>query len=389
MYALKLIMAVIMSANSFFMPLIDYFRGVAEGIVQTVDASQSVRQSTVVYEAKTGTVISAEHEEDLFPIGHFAKLMTLLLVQEAAEAGDISYNDVVKVSGHANSMQGTQIWLDAGEEITVEELVKAITVGNANDACVALAETVADSEDEFVEKMNSKALALGMESTYFADCTGISDASVTTAIDVALLCAELSKHEQLYSYMTTWIDTVRSGKVQLVNLNRLVRTYKGAIGIKACYIEGAGNCLAAAASRDDMTLITVIIGSSDEDSRFDWAKEKMNMAFAAYEVYEPELSDGALQDISVIGGEKTFCKIDSTDKHSILIPSGSSGRVEIDYERVETVHAPITKGTIIGEASFTLNGEEIFSTELCAAENVDKLSYIEALRRLLLDLLKT
>lgn len=389
MYAVKFILVAIMSINSFFLPLTEYCRDIFSGIFETVQASAEAGSPQVVMEATTGKIISSQGADEIFAAGHFAKLMTLLVAQEAVENGELSYDAKVTVSQYANSMQGTQIWLGTGEEITVEELIKSISVGNANDACVALAEATAKTEEAFVEKMNVKAQSLGMESTYYADCTGISPASVTTAGDIALLCAELVKHERLYPYMTTWIDTVRGGKTQLVNLNRLVRTYNGIIGIKACYIEDVGNCLAAAAARGDMTVIAVVIGRSDEDSRFSWARDEMNRVFAAYEMYEPQLTDGAMQDVAVLIGEKPFCKVESTDKSLLLIPKGSADRVKISYERVESVPAPIEMGTIIGSVTLTLDGEEIFTTDLCAAESVKQLSYFEALRRLLLELLKS
>lgn len=368
-------------------PFDGFIQKLYERFFESGQASSQVIQADIVYEAVTGTVISSENEHEVYPAGHFAKLMTLLIVQEDIESGKLSNDTSVTVSEYANSMQDPQIWLDKGEKISVEELVKAIIIGNANDACAALAETCEKTETAFVERMNAKAEALGMEDTVYADCTGVSEETITSAYDTAVLCAELSKHDELFGYMTTWIDNVRGGKTQLVNLNRLIRSYKGIIGIKACYSQGAGNCLAAAAQRDGMTVVAVMIGSPDEDSRFSWARDAMNTAFAAHEVYVPEMKDGILDDVAVTLGSKPFAAVDYSDKSAVLIPKGSSSKIKVTAERIDSVPAPVKEGDIIGNVVFTLNGEEIFTTDIFVAESVNKLTAIEAFKRLLLELL--
>ncbi len=359
-----------------------------EQFFPALQAQTEIIQSKVVYEAETGTVLSSENENEVMQAGHLAKLMTLLIVEETLENGDISLDTQITVSQYANSMQGSQVWLDVGEKISVDELIKSITIGNANDACVAIAEAVAKTEQDFAALMNEKAAALGMENTFYADCTGISADTKTTAYDTALLCAELSKHEDHFKYTTTWMDDVRGGKAQLVNLNRLVRTYKGIIGFKACYSDGGKNCLAAAAQRGDMTAVAVILGSPDEDSRFSWAKDAMNKAFAAYEIYVPEMSEGILDDVNVAFGEKSFAAVRCSDESKVLIPKGCADDVEVSYERIDNVTAPVKKGTVIGSVCFTLSGEEIYSADICLSEDVDRLSFGESFKRILLELLK-
>lgn len=381
-----MIVCVIFAQGTFFARLGEDLHELWERLTAVPTSAETVL-CKAVYEAETQSFIFEENSGEIAPAGHFAKLMTLLLAQEAVERGELDYQTVVTVSAHANSMQGAQIWLDVGEKITVEELIKSITVGNANDACVALAEAVCDSEESFTERMNIRAASLGMEDTYFADCTGISEATVTTAHDLAVLCGEISKHEQLYPYMTTWLDCVRDGKAQLVNTNRLVRSYSGIIGIKACSLNG-GNALAAAAKRDGMTVVTVILGSPDEDSRFAFAREQMNSAFAAMEVCTPQMPPEVTADVSVVRGEKQFCAVELENAAKILIPAGSSGKITAEYERVETVQAPVEKGTVIGSVSLILGEETVFRSDIRLAETVERLEYGEALKRLLLELLK-
>lgn len=387
----NIVAAAVFSWGSLILPF-DGFNGFIQKFYErffpTQQAQTQITQSTIVFEAETGTVLSSENENEVMQAGHLAKLMTLLIVEETLENGDISLDTQISVSQYANSMQGSQVWLDVGEKISVEELIKSITVGNANDACVALAEAVAKTEQDFASLMNEKAASIGMKNTFYADCTGISADTKTTAYDTALLCAELSKHEDVFKYTTTWMDDVRGGKAQLVNLNRMVRTYKGIIGFKACYSEGCRNCLAAAAQRGNMTVVAVIIGSPDEDSRFSWAKDAMNKAFAAYEIYVPEMSEGILDDVNVSFGEKQFASVRCSDDSTVLIPKGCSDDVEVSFERVDNVTAPVKKGTVIGSVCFTLSGEEIYFADICLSEDVDRLSFGESFKRILLELLK-
>lgn len=388
MFLIKIILPLIISANIFVSPF-DWLEDNAQNVYDSFSrfAVASPRnQSEVVLEATSMKVISESHSDEIFPTGHFAKLMTLLVTAECIEEGDISIDDVVVTSKHANSMQGTQIWLDAGEKITVRELIKSITIGNANDACVALAEAVAESEKTFVERMNVRASKLGMESTYFADCTGISDATTTSAYDIAVLTAELSKHDWLFEYTTTWMDSVRNGKTELVNNNTLVRNYNGIIGFKSFSSENVF-FLSAAAKKNDMTVVYVRTFETDKDILFSRAKEAMNSAFSAFELYTPEYDDVILSDCSVNCGEKLTCKVQAKKDAVLLIPKWRSGDVEISYQRVDMIPAPVKKGTVIGDISVKLGDETIFSTQIVTSESVNKLSLLEMYRRLLLELL--
>ena len=388
MFLIKIILPLIISANIFASPfdwLEDNVQSVYDSFSRFAVASPR-NQSEVVLEATSMKVISESHSDEIFPAGHFAKLMTLLITAECIEEGDISIEDIVVTSKYANSMQGTQIWLDIGEKITVRELIKAITIGNANDACVALAEAVAESEKAFVERMNVRASKLGMESTYFADCTGISDATTTSAYDIAVLTAELSKHDWLFEYTTTWMDNVRNGKTELVNNNTLVRSYNGIIGFKALGSENVF-FLSAAAKRNDMTIVYVKTFETDKDILFSRAKEAMNSAFSAFELYTPEYDDEILSDCSVNCGEKLTCKVQAKNDAVLLIPKWRSSDVEISYQRVDMIPAPVKKGTVIGDITVKLGDETIFSTQIVTSESVNKLSLLEMYRRLLLELL--
>ncbi len=388
MFVTKIILSLILSLNTFFTPFDDYLERYIElagKLSVSVNAGVS-DSSVVVLEAYTMHTIKEQNSDEIMPARHFAKLMTLMIACEAVESGEIALDTVTTVSKNANAMLGTQIWLDIGEKISVEELIKSITIGNANDACVALAEAISGTETSFVELMNVKAKNLGMASTFFDDCTGVSDATVTTAKDVAILTAELSKREWIFPYTTTWLDNVRSNKTELVNNNRLVRTYDGIIGFKA-FSDGEYNFLSSAAKRNDMTVICVVMNEKDKDYMFSSARDNMNKAFAAYEIFVPEYEKEVLEDISVNCGEKLYCKLCAKDEVCVLIPKGRAGDVRVEFERVSIVPSPVKTGTIVGSISLKLDGEVIFSTDIVTDENIAKLTLLETYRRLLLELL--
>ncbi len=384
----KFIMSTVISLSLFFNPFIEFFE-IRQDIIDALTTSASVqsKNAQVIMEANTMKLTSGINENKQFNAGHFTKLMTLLLVAESIDKGEILLNQQTTVSKYANSMQGSQIWLDIGEKITIEELIKAITIGNANDASVVLAEAVSNNENTFVAMMNYKSKELNMQNTRYYDCNGVSGKNITSAYDTALLTAELSKYEWLFKYTTTWLDNVRECKTELVNNNRLVRTYNGIIGFKAFYSDESHNCLSVAAQRNDMTFICVIMGEKDKDTMFSEAKEILNSSFAKYEILNIELEEDVLKDVSVTNGDKLYCKVTADNESPILIPKGKTSDLKIIFERVELIHAPIKKGTVIGDITATLDGEVVFSAQIITAESVQKLTLLEVYRRLLLELL--
>lgn len=350
--------------------------------------SKCTSESMVLFEASTGEMLLCKNETSVRAGGHLVKLMTLLLVAEQIDCEAISLNSVVTVSKHANSMQGTQIWLNVGEKITIEELIKAISIGNANDACVALAECVGKSESEFVAMMNDKAKTLSMHNTVFVDSTGISDKSVTTAEDVAKLCCEFSKYDFLVPYLTTWLDNVRSNATELVNNNTLVKSYNGITGMKACFGDKSGNCIAASAKRNDMTLIAVILGAKSKDNCFSEAKEMLNFGFAAYQLFNPTLPVEISNPIYVHRGEKLDCEIQTDNYTSILIPKYRADDVNIEYDILDRVTAPVFENSEVGIVWFLLDDKILCQRRIVTSEAVDELTIRVAFYRLWSKLIK-
>lgn len=354
-----------------------------EDIPANAEADSVIPYSYVLMEGSTGTLLYADNGSAQFKASHSAKLMTLLLVCEAMDRGELSHDSIITVSKHANSMQGSQIWLDVGEKIPITELITAITVGNANDACVALAEAVGGTEEAFVDMMNKRADELGMPETYYADSTGISDESITSACDIAVLASALSKYDWLTPDFTTWMTTVRGGKAELVSQNRLVRSFPGITGMKAYYHRDCGNCLIASAKRGELTMICVILGDPDEFERFKTAKEKMTIGFSAYSIYVPKRKDIFLEPAGVSGGAAQSVETEVRDLGRFIIRTGKDKDIEIKTEYDENIEAPIEAGQRVGRVVYTLDDTELYAVDIVAKSGVKKMNVFYALAKIL------
>ena len=345
-------------------------------------ADSSAPYSYVLMEGSTATLLYSENGNAVFRPFHSAKLMTLLLTVEAITKGELSYDTVITVSEHANSMQGAQIWLSVGEKISVHELILAITVGNANDASVALAEAVAKTEDDFVSLMNKRASELGMVATKYVDAAGLSYNGATTACDIAILASELTKYPELTEYFNTWIAYVR-GSTQLVNTNRLIRSYESLTGMKAYYSDDCLNCLIATAQKDGLTMVCVIIGEPDEFERFSVAKEKLNAGFSAYMLYKPKAEKFICESVSVSKGVEGQVKTELGKITSFVIRKSREADLEFYPVYYENVAAPIRKGDTVGRFVFIIDDEEVFSLPIVSCEGVEKINFVRAFLKLL------
>ncbi|MBQ8967852.1 serine hydrolase [Ruminococcus sp.] len=345
-------------------------------------------KSIVACECTTGRVLMEKSADETVEISHLAKLMLLLLAAEKLESGELHLEDTVTASAKANSMPAPQIWLDKNEKISVEELIKALTVGNANDAAVALAEHIFGSAEAAVEQMNSKAETLDMRSTTYADVCGINERTLSTAEDTAKLAGELVKHDILTLYFTSRIEYVRGDKAELVNLNRLVRNYKGITGLKACSSSAAGECSVVTARRRDMDIAVVILGCDKRENCDDMAKKLLDMCFDSYSLYTPEPDEKMLEKIPVKGGEKLAVKVTFGELAPAVIPKGSSYSFDIDFEKESELTAPVKKGQVCGKLTCRFGEEEMYSAELVAAEPVKQKSFPFCLKQLVVFLLK-
>ena len=332
--------------------------------------------AAVLMDAETGTVLFEKNSHEVRACGSITKVMTLILVMEALDSGKIQWEDTVTASAHAASMGGSDIWLEPGETMSVEEMVKATIVASANDAAVALAELVSGTEEDFVRAMNEKAKELHMKETVFKNCNGLDEEGhVTSAYDVAVMSAELVRHPKILQYSGIWMDELRGGKTQLVNTNKLLKSYPGITGLKTGTTSKAGSCISATADRDGLRLIAVVLGSSTGKERFSDAAKLLDYGYANYTMLLPEVPPEVFRDIPVKNGMTssvaTTCQI--TDK--LLAGKGRGKSMEPEIYLPETVEAPIEKGEIIGKLIYKSGGKQIAEYPIAAEASVEAINF--------------
>ena len=303
--------------------------------------------SALLMEKQTGTVLFAKDEHTPREPASVTKVMTLLLTMEAIDSGALSYDDTVTGSAHAASMGGSQIWLKEGEQMRVEDLIKAVCVVSGNDAAVALGEHLAGSEEAFVARMNERAKELGMNDTHFVNCTGLDDGAdagehLTTARDIAIMSRELLGHEKIKEYTTIWMDTVRDGQFGLSNTNKLVRFYDGTTGLKTGYTSSAGYCLSASAERGGMELIAVVMHCKTSPDRFESAKALLNYGFANYAIVDP-MENVTLEAVPVVLGTRDVVQVEASGAGTVLLDKALAGSVTCTAELDESVQVFLWK----------------------------------------------
>ena len=316
--------------------------------------------AAVLMDEKTGRVLYEKNPREVRACASITKVMTLILIMEAIESGKISMKDSVSASAHAASMGGSDIWLEPGETMTVDEMIKAIVVASANDAAVAMAEYISGSEEEFVCQMNKKAQELQMNDTVFKNCNGLDeDGHVTSAYDVAVMSRELMKYDKIFDYTSIWIDYLRDGKTQLVNTNKLLKSYKGITGLKTGTTSQAGSCISATAKRDNLSLIAVVLGSATGKDRFKDAAKLLDYGFANFTMYKPTLPEEVFTKIPVINGMEEFVDTKSSTFGSFLIPKGREKDIANTIQLVDEVEAPVEEGQNLGKIAYSLDDQVI------------------------------
>lgn len=362
------------------------FTGYAEKSESGENQSLGIKaKSAVLMDAQTGKVLWAYNErESLFPAS-VTKIMPLLLFMEAIDSGKITTEDKVTCSPEAAAKGGSQIWLKEGETMTVDELLRAVAISSANDACCALGEYIAGSESAFVDMMNKRASELGMTDTHFDNCSGLDDDTDThksSAYDIALMSRELLGHEKIQKYSTVWMDSLRDGATQLVNTNKLVRFYKGTTGLKTGTTAKAGKCLSASAKRDSMHLIAVVMGSETSDDRFESAKALLNYGFANYETAELTFDKSLITDVSVIKGIKRTVTPKCTEPVSVTLKKGEGENIVTEINLTTEVEAPVEEKQVLGTVEFKLGDELLGRTMLYCEERIEKLKFTDTLKML-------
>lgn len=338
--------------------------------------------SAILIDDDSGKVLAAQNENKRLYPASVTKIMSILLVAEAIDSGEISFDTEVTASAEACEKGGSQIWLEPGEVMTVDELLRAAVIGSANDATTALAELVAGSEGAFVTMMNDRAMELGMKNTFFENCTGLDDTAekhLTTAADIAIMSRRLLQHKWITEYTTVWMDTLRNGETELTNTNKLIRFYEGATGLKTGTTSKAGSCLSASANRNNTHLIAVVMGAPTGNDRFSDAKALLNWGFANYVNVFLEVDSSLVVPVNVKRATTTSVMPVIPSGITALVPMSGKDRIDQKVTLAIDVEAPVHKGQVLGKVEFFVNNESVGTVNLTAPEEIPKMGFFSAL----------
>lgn len=351
----------------------------AEG---TADNLCSTAEGAVVTEITTGQVLYEYNSHERLPMASVTKLMCLLIWAEEMEKGTFGMDTVITATARANAMDGSVIWLNVGEEMSAYDMIRSVVIASANDACVAVCEYIAGTEEMFVERMNSKAAQLGMSDTHYDNCVGFdSNTHYTSAYDTALLSAAVSEYDCYNEFFNTRLDYVREGerRTQLLNTNKLMQRYDGIIGGKTGTTDNAGCCLAVWAKRGNMKLCAVALGCKESEQRFTACENLLDYGFSGYELYRISVKDDVLQPLPVTEGLSKDVDVRVKRLSTIVIPKGSSKRIEYTHTVTESLSAPVQYGEKVGEMRASLDGEEIFYSDIVTTKEVGELNFFSSL----------
>ena len=344
-------------------------------------------KSACLMEVTTGTVLYEKNSSEPLAPASVTKVMTMLLIMEAIDSGKISWDDMVTASENAAAKGGSQVYLKAGETMSVRDMLKSIAVSSANDCACAMAEHLAGSEEAFVEQMNKRAQELGMTGTHFVNCTGLDDAPEasehrTSAGDIAIMSRELlSKHPDIKKFTTIWMDTIRGGAFGLSNTNKMVRFYSGATGLKTGFTSGAGYCLSASAQRDGMELVAVVMGAESSTVRFAACKQMLDYGFANYALYTPELSGEAR--VAVRLGREDAVNAVLRGDNAILVEKGERSGIQTEVSLEEQVSAPVSEGQRLGTMTLRTGDRVLAELPLVAERKVERVNWGDLFIRIL------
>ncbi len=343
-------------------------------------------KAVLLMDSASGEVLYENNSAERLAPASVTKVMTMLLIMEAIDRGEIGYDTVVTASERAKSMGGSTIFLNTNEQMSVNDLLKGIAVASGNDACVAMAEHLCGSVEAFVEKMNVRAAELGMENTHFVNCNGLdAEDHYSSALDIGIMSRELMKHKDIFKYTTIWMDTLRNGTFQLANTNKLIRFYDGATGLKTGSTSNALCCISATAKRDGLHLIAVVLGAPNSKARFNAARELLNYGFANFSSVSLGEKDKTVCSVPVSKGTKAEIGLVSAENASVLLPKDKIGSIKTETKIKENISAPVKKGEVIGKITASLDGKVIAECDLAAGESVDRkgvFSYFTTLMKL-------
>ena len=362
----------------------------AEQTSKSVAMSYTAK-SVLLIEQHTGQTLFEQNPTEALAPASLTKLMDLILICEALDEGVLSLDQVLTCSAYAKTMGGSEIWLKEGEQMTVDDLLKALIVASANDAAVVFAEAIAATEQAFVEQMNQRAEELGLVNTHFVNCTGFDEEGhYTCAQDVATMARALMEQysDLIVPYSTIWMDTLRGGETELVNTNRLVRFYDGTTGLKTGTTDAAGHCLCAPATRGNLDLIAVVMGCKTSDQRFEETKQLLDYGFGSFTIYQPDPINDQLLPVTVTRGVKTEVTPSITQLPQAIVRKDQTELIETRVQLSPEVEAPVNQGQVLGKVSLALEGKTLAEEPICASEAVERLTFSKSFQQLLQGLVR-
>ena len=354
--------------------------------VGAVSDDEITAPSAILVDGENFNILYEKNSHEKRSIASITKIMTVLLIMEDIESGKISLTDTVTASAHAASMGGSDIWLEEGEQMSLDDMLKATLVASANDAAVALAEYTEGSEEAFVKRMNTRAKELGMKDTVFKNCNGLDEEGhLSSAYDVALMSAELIKHTKVFDYTSIWLDFLRDGKTQIVNTNKLLKSYNGITGLKTGTTDDAGSCISATAKRDGLSLIAVVLGSDSGTNRFKDASILLDYGFNNYSVIIPK--EKKLPKVKVNKGMESEVEVYSNPPESVLVAKGSDSEIIVKLDLPKKIDAPVEKDKKIGEITYSINDKVVQKADIRCKKTVEECSFGNSFRYLLSQLI--
>lgn len=343
-------------------------------------------KSAYLTDSNLSSVMFAKNENERFPIASMVKIMTSLLTFEAIDRGELDYSDMILVSDYAESMGGSQVFLDAGKEYKVEELLKSVIVASANDSCVALAERIGGSVEGFVSAMNERARELGMDNTNFVNCTGLpAPDGYSSAKDVATMFSKLISHEKYFDFAGIWLEDFAhpDGRTTVMtNTNKLIRNYRGCDGGKTGFTSEAKFCLSATAERNGLRTIAVVIGADGSKERFATVSKMFDYSFANFENRTLVSKDNLDMSVKVAGGKDKSVAVRTNENICALVKKGNQDNYEVRYDLKDSVKAPVKQGDIVGKAYLTRNGEIVATYDVVSAGDVARANIFDIIKRI-------
>lgn len=341
-------------------------------------------KSSILMCLDTGEVIKQNNAFEHLSPASVTKLMSILLILEAIDSGKIKLTDEVAATENAVSKGGSQIWLEVGEKMSVNDLFKAVVIASANDACTLLGEYVAGSDSAFVDMMNKRVETLGLKNSHFENCTGLDDEITnhySCAYDLAVIAKEVMKHKLILKYSTVWLDSLRNGKTELNNTNKMINKYNGMTGLKTGTTSNAGFCLCATATRDGISFVSVVLGAQTSDDRFALTQELLDYGFANYKLDNIKIDNSKLKTVKVKNGvDKSITPKCELNK-KLLLPKNSD-KITYKYSILEEVKAPVKKGDKLGVITVYSGNKKISSIELKSDKNIKSVTFLYIFKKM-------